>query len=153
MSSCCLSISAGTEESSPVPWSPLVRGSYFMVWPVTLTSFLHQQKAPFTCSVLQLFIQSDLSITSAYAFHVNKPLGVYGRLLKLYSTVALGHIKCTWIMRCLWMVRRFPCRHHGILKTQTDLHQHNSRLSAFWLLHNHYSPRHFLRILYLYRSA
>jgi hypothetical protein len=38
-------------------------------------------------------------------------------------------------------------------KTQTDLRQYDSRLSAFWLLHNHYSPRHFLRILYLYPSA
>lgn len=153
MSCCCLSKSAGTKESPSVPWSPLVCGSYFIFWPVTLTSVLHQQKAPCTCSVLQLFIESDLSITSAYAFHVNKPLGVYGRLLKLYSTVALGHIKCTCIMRRLWMVRRFSCRHRGIRKTQTNLRQYDSRLSVFWLLHNHYSPRHFLRILYLYPSA
>jgi hypothetical protein len=132
-----------------VPWSPLVRGVYVMFWPMTLTSVLREQKAPSTCSVLQLFIESDLSITSAYAFHVNKPLGVYGRSLKLYSTVALGHMKCTCIMCCLWMVRWFSCRHHGIRKTQIDLRQDGSRLSSFRLLHNRYNPRHFLRILCL----
>ena len=114
-------------------------------------SVMHQQKAPPTFSVLQLFIGSDLSITSAYAFHVNKPLEVYDRLLKLYSTFALGHIKCLCIMRCLRMVHRFSCRQHTEFgKRQTDFRQYDSRFSMFWLLCNHYSPRHSLRILYLY---
>ena len=132
------------------PLSSMVTISAWVLFHV-LTSYTYvssaSTKAHCTCSVLQL--ESDLSITSAYAFHVNKPLGVYSRLLKLYSTVALGHIKCTYIIRCLWLVHRFSCKHHGIRKKQTERRQYDSRLSAFWLLHNHYSPRHFLRILYV----